>query len=266
MDILDGLEATVYIDDVFIADDTEEEHLEKLQKVIERLHNAGLKLNLKKCQFGKHQVNYLGFQISDDLGLSEEYRKKVEQVEPPGSLNDLQKILGLFNYVRDHVPGYQKYAKPLYAKLRKVENPQGPEWEWTATDQQHLEDLRKAIQGASKLEPRSHTARLVAEITCEEKQHHGSSQQRGRWTSGFVELHPDSDGDEVSSGGEGAGCSSPLLECLEGPGAGTRHPSDYAESGSSISTESYPRKYKSDQRPLGTLGGHFIGPRLRNRT
>uniref|UniRef100_A0A3Q1FW71 ribonuclease H n=1 Tax=Acanthochromis polyacanthus TaxID=80966 RepID=A0A3Q1FW71_9TELE len=48
MDVLDGLGATVYIDDVFISDATEEEHLDRLQKVLERLTAAGLKLNLKK--------------------------------------------------------------------------------------------------------------------------------------------------------------------------------------------------------------------------
>lgn len=74
MDVLSGLESTVYIDhidDVYIADDTEEEHLERLQKVVERVSAAGLKLNLKKCQFGQFQVNYLGFQVTTDLGLSD---------------------------------------------------------------------------------------------------------------------------------------------------------------------------------------------------
>ncbi|KAI3359936.1 hypothetical protein L3Q82_014290, partial [Scortum barcoo] len=40
MDVLKDLGATIYIDDVFIADDTEEEHLEKLQKVVKRLTEA----------------------------------------------------------------------------------------------------------------------------------------------------------------------------------------------------------------------------------
>ncbi|KAI3377338.1 hypothetical protein L3Q82_008541 [Scortum barcoo] len=119
MDVLKDLGATIYIDDVFIADDTEEEHLEKLQKVIKRLTEAGLKLNLKKCQFGQFEVTYLGFQVAADLGLSEGYKEKLEQITPPKSENDLQKILGLCNYVRDHVPHYQKYAKPLYACLKK---------------------------------------------------------------------------------------------------------------------------------------------------
>ncbi|KAI3363502.1 hypothetical protein L3Q82_012104 [Scortum barcoo] len=82
MDVLRDLGATIYIDDVFIADDTEEEHLEKLQKVIKRLTEAGLKLNLKKCQFGQFEVTYLGFQVATDLGLSEGYKEKLEQITP----------------------------------------------------------------------------------------------------------------------------------------------------------------------------------------
>uniref|UniRef100_A0A3B5B8S8 ribonuclease H n=1 Tax=Stegastes partitus TaxID=144197 RepID=A0A3B5B8S8_9TELE len=54
MDILEGLGVTVYIDDVFIADDTEEEHLKKLQQVVKRLTAAGLKLNLKKLAPRRH--------------------------------------------------------------------------------------------------------------------------------------------------------------------------------------------------------------------
>ncbi|MEQ2210311.1 hypothetical protein XENOCAPTIV_011490, partial [Xenoophorus captivus] len=65
------------------------------------------------------QINYLGFQATTDLGLSEGYREKLAQIQPPESENDLQKILGLCNYVKDHVPNYQRYAKPLYACLEK---------------------------------------------------------------------------------------------------------------------------------------------------
>ncbi|KAF0022147.1 hypothetical protein F2P81_025601 [Scophthalmus maximus] len=173
MDVLSGLGATVYIDDVFIADDTEEEHLERLQKVVERISAAGLKLNLKKCQFGQFQVNYLGFQVAMDLGLSDGYREKINQITPPTTLNELQKILGLCNYVRDHVPGYQQYAKPLYAclKTKEVLRNGKPDrnWNWTATDQDNLRKLKDAIQQAVRLEPRSLTTKLVAEVSCEEE-------------------------------------------------------------------------------------------------
>lgn len=87
--------------------------------VIEKIIATGLKLNLKNCQLGQFKVNYLGFQFSTDLGLSDGFREKVEQSSPPATENDLQKISGICNYVRDHVPSYQKYATPLYACLKK---------------------------------------------------------------------------------------------------------------------------------------------------
>lgn len=145
MDVLEGLNVTIYIDDVFIADNTEEEHLETLQQVIQWITDAGLKLNLKECQLGRFQVDYLGFQVSTDLGLSDRYKDKLAQITPPSSENDLQKI-GLCNYVRDHVPYYQKYAKPLYTHLKKASTAQtvtSGRWTWTATDQNNMEQLKK---------------------------------------------------------------------------------------------------------------------------
>lgn len=59
--------------------------------------------------------------MSTNLGLSEGYSETLEQIQPPTSLNELQKILGLCNYVWDCVPHYQKYAKILYADLKKKE-------------------------------------------------------------------------------------------------------------------------------------------------
>lgn len=99
MEVLGDVGASVYINDVFIADGTEEEHLKRLAEVVRRFSDAGLTLNLPNCQFGQFQVNYLGFQVATDLGLSEGYREKINQIQSPKTENDLHKILGLCNYV-----------------------------------------------------------------------------------------------------------------------------------------------------------------------
>lgn len=59
MEVLNGLGVTICTDDAFLVDDTEGKHVDKLQKITERTTAAGLNLNLKKCQFGQFQVNYL---------------------------------------------------------------------------------------------------------------------------------------------------------------------------------------------------------------
>jgi small nuclear ribonucleoprotein (snRNP)-like protein len=50
---------TVYLDDVCIYIRTLEEHLEHMRLVLQRFKEEGLKLRLKKCFFGLHEMEYL---------------------------------------------------------------------------------------------------------------------------------------------------------------------------------------------------------------
>ena len=42
---------TAYLDDILIYSNNELEHEHHVRKVLERLRNAGLQINLKKCEF-----------------------------------------------------------------------------------------------------------------------------------------------------------------------------------------------------------------------
>ena len=53
-----GNTASVFLDDMLIVSQTEEEHFHKLSKVFSRLVSAGLKINLEKCRFLQEKVIY----------------------------------------------------------------------------------------------------------------------------------------------------------------------------------------------------------------
>ena len=50
----------VYLDDNLIYSDTLEEHVEHVKAVVNRMAQNNYKLNLKKCEFAKTEVDFLG--------------------------------------------------------------------------------------------------------------------------------------------------------------------------------------------------------------
>jgi hypothetical protein len=61
-----GIKALVYLENVIIFSETFEDHLRDIKEVFTLIQNAGFKLKLKKCQFMKKSVQYLGHIISRD--------------------------------------------------------------------------------------------------------------------------------------------------------------------------------------------------------
>ena len=69
----------IYLDDIIIFSKTPKEHIGRLRGVFQKLHEAGLKLKPKKCEFFKTRINYLGYILSRD-GIESD-PKKVEAIE-----------------------------------------------------------------------------------------------------------------------------------------------------------------------------------------
>ena len=66
--ILHGLPVACYLDDILIVAKTEEEHDQLLEKTLERLEKAGVRLSQEKCEFRLSELRYLGHRI-DATGI-----------------------------------------------------------------------------------------------------------------------------------------------------------------------------------------------------
>ena len=121
--VLAGLEwkcCVVYVDDILVCSKSLEEHKEHLQRVFERLRQAGLKLKPSKCSFLCREVVFLGHVISAN-GVSPDpaKTKKVRDYPVPVDVSSVRQFLGLASYYRRFVPGFSKIAAPLYALTKK---------------------------------------------------------------------------------------------------------------------------------------------------
>ena len=74
----------LYLDDIIVYGNTEEELIANLSQVFERLRKLNITLNPAKCRFGVNEVEYLGHLINENgPSFSTEKREEVLQFPVP---------------------------------------------------------------------------------------------------------------------------------------------------------------------------------------
>ena len=141
---LDDEEATfadVYIDDILLFSKTMEDHIRHLQRVFQRLREAGLKLKLSKCHFLRQSVDYLGYVITP-CGLQPNQKQvaAVADFPVPVSVTAVRQFLGLTSYYRRFIHQFAKKAEPLHRLTRK-----DVEFTWDEDCQQAFELLKTTL-------------------------------------------------------------------------------------------------------------------------
>ena len=99
----------VYLDDVLLFDKNMENHLEHLEQILSAHEAFGLKLNLKKCEFLKKEVKYLGFMVSNNgIGMVPEYLEKIRSypIDQIDTGKKLARFLGLVGYYRTFIKDF----------------------------------------------------------------------------------------------------------------------------------------------------------------
>ena len=109
----------VYIDDILVASETEEEHLHDLKVVLDLLRENGLVTNRKKCILGRSSIEFLGYQV-DENGISPlpERVDAIRQIKRPTTVKELQRFLGMVNYYRKFIPRAAHHLHHLFDALK----------------------------------------------------------------------------------------------------------------------------------------------------
>ena len=108
------LTCELYIDDIVVHAQTEDELLHNLREIFSRFRHYNLKLSPKKCVLGVSQIEYVGHTLSSaGISFSQKKRDFVVDFQRPISAKDMKSFLGVANYFSTHIRNFSIITKPL---------------------------------------------------------------------------------------------------------------------------------------------------------
>ena len=101
----------VIADDLMVWGRNDEEHDQRLKKVLDRGREVQLKLNQKKCKIRVTEVSYIGHTFTSE-GVKP-YQRKVQAIlmmPEPKTKQDLQRFIGMIQYLGKFMPNLSEKA------------------------------------------------------------------------------------------------------------------------------------------------------------
>lgn len=137
----------VYLDDIIIYSQNHKDHLVHLRRVMERLQQHDLKCGLEKCKFGKNNLAYLGYNITISGNEPQKgHLHEIQNFAVPKNKREVQRFLGLANWLREFVPNFATIATPITDLLGKNEK-----FQWKEPQQLAFHRLKEALSSPAPL-------------------------------------------------------------------------------------------------------------------
>ena len=120
------------LDDIFLNEKSEWEHLKLLDEVLTRLEQSSVKLKKSKCVFpqGVHP-------LADKI-------EAIRNAPRPTDVSQLKSYLGLLNYYGKFMPNLSTLLHPLYALLQ-----QNQSWVWSKACEQAFQQSKEKLTDSS---------------------------------------------------------------------------------------------------------------------
>jgi hypothetical protein len=113
LELMETLEyVPAYLDDLLcIFKSSLEDHIQKLEEVLRRLHDAGFKVNAEKLTFCTLEIEYLGYILTRD-GIKPQSNKvqAILVIQLLTNVKHLRHFLGMVQYYRDL---WERWSKML---------------------------------------------------------------------------------------------------------------------------------------------------------
>ena len=134
-------------DDIILYAKNDDELLQILHKVFEKVRTLGLKLNKTKCVFKQSKISFFGIEISEK-GINPDPNKisNLRNALPPSNVNELRSFLGLCTYVSRFIPSFSEKTAVLRELLKG-----NTKFKWTTEHEKAFTLLKNELTSDSVL-------------------------------------------------------------------------------------------------------------------
>lgn len=118
-DFMQRREVAIYLDDMLVHNKNTTDHYKLLEKIMDKVIDLKMTLNLRKCMFLKKKLEYLGHIVSKDkVSMDPQKVDSILRYSRPTTTKQLQRFVGMITYYSPFIRGFQSLAKPLYDLLK----------------------------------------------------------------------------------------------------------------------------------------------------
>jgi hypothetical protein len=150
--VLKGLEniCQIYMDDLIVYGNTEQEHWSNLHKVLARLELYGLVIKGEKCRWAQKELQFLGIIINKDgQQMSENRKQALVDMPTPRTLTQIRSFMGAANYFRRFIRDFAEISAPIFKLVKK--GPDRTLITWTPSATASYERMKQEILKAPML-------------------------------------------------------------------------------------------------------------------
>ena len=136
-----------FLDDILIATKGRlKEHEETLDIILDRLNKEGLAISLQKCEFGKQQIEWLGFKITPH-GVTQLITKTeaLQKLDTPKTIKQLRSFMGSIHHLIKFIPNLAEISEPLRPLLRKENVTASNKLKWEDKHTKTFENIKSQI-------------------------------------------------------------------------------------------------------------------------
>ena len=166
--IFRGVECVfIYLDDILVSSDTQEQHYADLEKVLRILHEHNLRISLDKCVFDQPEIDFLGYLVTP-AGIRPPTNKvtDIAKLQPPKNSTSLRRFLGMVGFYRRMIPRFADIVFPLTELMRLY--PKSVELPWGENEAKAFSNIKDALEAACTLHhprPEGDTFQLITDCS-----------------------------------------------------------------------------------------------------